>query len=282
MRVMLVWMVVLCGCAAKPQAALAQENPFEEFTSAWRDDGVWHDGKAECAVYDATRTIYGVERRYQAKLFTNKEYADAKTKTKSATPGAPGGGREAFKHHLREDVPTENYTYHFSTMVYVGASDLKSLKIDMGSQEDCGATFKQFVNHKGALTWHQSSYFPNEGHRSGEYAPPAGFVYQDALSLVLRGYPFDKPRDVQVMLMPDQTTTKWSPPEAKSAVISYAGRETLDLPIGSTDAHHLKVAGHNYWFAADPKLRHIMVQYSGPGGVTNKLRSVERRAYWLR
>lgn len=269
---------------------MAQEvvDPFASFTRVWRDDPVWHDGKAECAVYDAVRVIYGEPRAYQARLYTNKEMADPVTKTKSSD----SRGREVFKHHLREDAATENYAYHFSTMVYVGAADLKSLKIDIGSQEDCGATFKQFVNHAGTLQWHQFSYFPDEGHCSGSYSPPANLAYHNALSLVLRGYPFDEPREVEIALVADQTSNRLTPAEPLpgAGTIRYVGREALVLPVGTVDAHHLRVTAgqqtHDYWFAARGEGGaglaglHIMVQYEGPGGLSYKLRGVDRRAYW--
>lgn len=288
--------IVLClvtTACAQPQPQAPADSPFRDFTSEWRDDRVWFDGKAECAVYDAVRVIYGKERKYQAKLFTNKEYASAESKTKSAT----NKGRAVFKHHLREDAPTENYTYHFSTMVYVGTSDLKSLKIDMGSQEDCGATFKQFINHAGTLNWAQFSYFPDEGRKEGSYEPSNDLAYQDALSLVLRGYPFDEPRDVQVSLVPDQTNTHLTEARPLRAYITYVGKELVDLPVGKRAAHHLRVhydevepgVVHtgvpkmmHYWFDAGDDLRHILVKYSDDGGHTLELRSVERRAYWER
>jgi hypothetical protein len=272
-------LAVLLACLLAP-AACGQEaaEPFDAFTRAWRNDRVWYDGQAECAVYDATRTIYGQPRHYQARLFTNKEYADPETKTKSAS----NRGREVFKHHVRDDIATPNYDYHFSTMVYVGTSDLKSLKIDMGSQEDCGTTFKQFVNHAGTLSWEQFSYFPDEGHRRGSYAPPGNLVFHDALSVVLRGYPFDQPRDIDLMVIEDQTTTHLSDATPKAMTLSYIGRETLDLPIGQMPAHHLRIGAHDYWFAADPALQHVMVRYEGPNAMSYRLAQVERRAYWER
>lgn len=276
-------------CAVIAQAnSLSADNPFDQFTRDWRDDPVWHDGKAEVAVYDATRTIYGVQRTYQARLYTNKEHADPNTKTKDPT----GKGRAVFKHHLRQDVPTENYTYHYSTMCYVGVDDLKSLKLDMSSQEDCGATFKQFVNHAGVCQWHQFSYFPNEGHISGSYHTPKNFAMHDALSLILRGYPFQNPpRALKLALLRDQTTTKHSPGGFGNgiAIVEMVGMESLDLPIGKVDSYHLKLTlaptgSEHYWFAADASAPwlHVMVQYEGPGGTTYKLRSLERRAYWKR
>ncbi|MFW6060555.1 MAG: hypothetical protein ACODAQ_10255 [Phycisphaeraceae bacterium] len=272
--------------------AAAQDDPYERFTTDWRRNAIWDDGKAECAVYAATREIYGQSRQYTARLFTNTEHASPETFTKSAN----GTGRHVFKHHLREDIPTEKYSYHYSTMAYVGVDDLKSLKLDMGSQEDCGATFKQYVNHAGEMRWRQFSYFPNEGHKAGEAQPPANFAFQDALSLVLRGYPFDAPPEepIELALLADQTSNKWSPTFLFPTRLSYVGRETLELPIGEVAVYHLRVVEpiknttreHDYWFAAEgdhvedaPGL-HIMVRYEGPNGQTYQLREVRRCAYW--
>lgn len=270
-----------------------ESDPFASFTRAWREDPVWHDGQAELAVYEATRDIYGQSRRYAARMYTNKELADKQTKTKSAT----GRGREVFKHHLREDITTQHYTIHYSTMCYVGTTDLKSLKIDMGSQEDCGATFKQFVNHAGICQWHQFSYFPNEGRRSGQYPPTKSFVFQDALSLVLRGYPFDAPMDLSLMVVPDQTSNLTTRPRPQAGTVKYVGFETLKLPVGQVDAHHVtfnynlgvvlqggegKPPIHHYWFAAEQSAPWlcVMVRYEGPEGTSYKLREHRRWAYW--
>jgi len=266
----------------------AEAGPFDSFTRDWRDDPVWYDGLAECAVYDATRTIYGKQRHYTARIFTNKERASLETFTKSAD-GSGGTGREVFKFHVRDDIPTENYTYHYSTMAYVGADDLKSLKLDMGSQEDCGATFKQYINHAGTLTWDQHSYFPNEGARSGELTPKKYFAFQNALPLILRGYPFDDPpKTLELQLLRDQTDTHLTLPNELAtgvAVVQYRGLDRLGIPDEASEAHHLVLfiapdREAHYWFAADPELRHVMVRYDNADGYSYVLKSVERRAYW--
>jgi len=276
-----------------PSSAVAQTepadavSPFAEFTRDWRDDRAWYDGNAEIAEYQATRTIYGQPRAYQATIMTNKELADPVTKTKAAT----NAGREVFKHHTREDIPTEKYDYHFSTMVYVGTSDLKSLKIDMGSQEDCGATFKQFVNHAGQLRWHQHSYFPNQGTTQGYRTPLATLVFQDALSVVLRGYPFENPQPFLIHLIEDQTTNKWSSTAALPYTITYRGLETIDVPMGAIEAHRLTLSPleddgkhpvMDYWFdqRQEAPWLGVMIQHRGPHGVTYKIESLRREAYW--
>jgi hypothetical protein len=288
---LIVCLVLTLSPAAGAVAQAADADPFAGFTRAWRDDPVWHDGQAECAVYDATRTVYGKPRAYTARIFINKENASPKTFTKSAdvSGGSGGSGRAVFKLHVRDDVPTENYTYHFSTMAYVGTEDLKSLKLDMGSQEDCGATFKQYVNHAGTLRWNQHSYFPDEGERSGELKPGKPFAFQDALPVILRGYPFNNPpRTLELQLLRDQTDNHLTLPNELAggvAIVQYRGEETLDLPAGKIDAHHLVLWlapdwEEHYWFAADPQLRHLLVRYEGAHGVSYRLKRVERRAYW--
>ena len=280
-------LIVLAACGSA-----ADTDPFALFTTQWRDDPIWNDGKAEYCLYDATRTIYGKPRHYQARLFTNKELADPVTKTKSAD----NRGRVAFKHHMRDDISTENYSYHYSTMCYVGVTDLKSLKLDMGAQEDCGTSFKQYVNHAGQCDWRQSTYFPKEGFRSGTYRPSRDFVFQDALSLVLRGFPFeDPPRSLALKMLADQTTNRWTVSSATPVTIRYLGRETLDLPVGTVEAYRLRVSttgkgstgaaiSHEYWFSASgqPPWLHVMVQYTGPNGISYKLREHKRWAYWKR
>lgn len=282
------------------RATEGADNPLAAFTRSWRDDPIWYDGQAEVAIYDATRTIYGTARCYTARLYTNKEHASAETFTKSPEVGQPPA-RAVFKHHLREDIPTVNYNYHFSTMCYVGTDDLKSLKLDLGSQEDCGATFKQYINHAGKLTWSQFSYFPNQGRREGAYRSSPNLAFHDALSLILRGYPFDNPPPpLNLDILRDQTTNKHSSSEPEPVRVGYQDKETLDLPIGQIVAHHLvlhrtirsttrdpnNVATYteDYWFAADPALLHVMVQYRNRSGrkITYKLRSLQRRAYWRR
>lgn len=274
-------------------ALAADEDPFKRFTRRWRQDPIWRDGKAEMAVYNAIRTIYCKPRRYTARLYTNTEYASAVTKTKAAD----NKGRLVFKHHLRQDITTENYTYHYSTMCYLGVKDLKSLKLDMGSQEDCGASFKQFVNHAGICRWESFGYFPNEGHRSGSYQPPANYAFLNGLSLLLRGYPFDDPAPISVQLLPDQISNRQSTFEPVPSQVRYVGRVELELPIGKVDAHHLKVEAdpsapgsligeHDFWFAARGAADangtglHLMVQYEGPDGAVMKLRQVRHWKYW--
>jgi hypothetical protein len=253
-------------------------------TGGWRDDPVWHDGLAEKCVYEATRTIYGKERRYLARVYTDRERADPRTTVKTDAKD----GVEVFKHHWSEIVPTENYDYRFSTMTYMRADDLAPFKLSASTQEDCGASFKELWREKDRLRWWDSVYFPGTGRREGWIDRDAALF--DALTLVLRDFPFDAPVERALRVVPTQKDThqgSWAPVERR---IRYAGRSTQELPIGTLDAHELDLVAPDgtiearYWFDAEtaaPRL-HVLVRYEGPAGVTYRLKSLERTAYWDR
>ncbi|MEM0914565.1 MAG: hypothetical protein AAGK09_08130 [Planctomycetota bacterium] len=256
---------------------------------SWANDPVWYDGQAEIALYDATRRIYGQDRPYTAQIMVNKERMSHNTFTKSAT----NAGVEVFKFHTRdEDIPTPKYDYNFSTMVYVTTDGLAPVKLDMGSQEDCGASFKLMGVWDGALKWLQYSYFPSEGLRQDKAELDQPTTWLDALPLQLRGYPFDAPLEpTTIAVVPEQTTTKWSPVRPDTYVLEYAGRATVDLPIGEIDAHKLvlRFAGPTrerrpditMHFHADPATQHVLVAYDDPHiGQTYRLKSLTRDAYW--
>jgi hypothetical protein len=273
----------------------------------WRDDPVWRDGLAEVASYAATRTIYGLERRYAALAYTDLEEVDPRTTCKAVDP-APSGAFGAFKHHWSERAPTESYDYDFSTSLYLRADDLASYKLTVGTQEDCGASFKQCVAGPRGLDWWESTYFPGAGTRSGCLVGP-DVRFEDELTLLLRDFPFDHPpTDVQgklaptfgVRLVPSQKDTRSVAWDALECLLVRGPKSTLELPIGAVEAWQVDLivvadleaarAGGDvpvrarYWLAADgkPPWLHVLVRYEGPGGVSYELQSLERRAYWLR
>jgi hypothetical protein len=265
-------------------AALLLAAPAIAATGSWRDDPIWHDGLAEKCVYEATRTIYGTERRYLARAYTDRERADPRTTVKTEA----ADGVEVFKHHWSEIVPTENYDYRFSTMAFVRADDLATFKLTASTQEDCGASFKELWREKDRFRWADSVYFPGSGRREGWIHREV--VLFDALPLVLRDFPFDAPEEKRVHVLPSQKDTHQTSFEPVERKIRYAGKSVQELPIGAVEAHELELSTPEgaiearFWFAADtsaPRL-HALVRYEGPQGVTYRLASQERKAYWDR
>jgi len=274
------------ACRGGGSAAAAERAvPWTVRDQSWRTDAVWYDGQAEKAVYDAQRTIYGKERAYTATAYTDKERVDPATTVKSAGDQ----GLEVFKHHWSERAPTERYDYDFSTSTYTLCDDLAPYKLSAATQEDCGASFKEVWRAAGGgFEYLESVYLPGTGRRSGSL--PGGAHFADALTLFLRDYPFDAPQKVSLRLVPSQRDNRRRPFEPQAFTAEHAGRETLDLPAGRVDAHHLSVraddgsAAYDPWFAADgaaPWL-HVLVAYADHDGTRFELRSLERTAYWQR
>lgn len=260
----------------------------------WRTDPAWYEGKAEWALYDATRIIYGEPRTYEATIFTNKQHMDPATTTKASDWQRPGNV-EVFKHNLSEMIPTENYTYRFLTTAFIRTDNLGLFKLIASTQEDCGATYKDFTTtNDGRVQAVQFSYFPDEGRSTTTYAMGDRFAAHDALSLTLRDFPFSTAKEGDtrtIELLADQTDTHATPLKPARATVRYAGPETLNLPIGEVRAHHLIVTHDeiggmtesHYWFADDAEnMRRIMVRYEGPWGVEYRLKQLDWWAYWDR
>ncbi len=264
--------------------ALLTLFPLAVPAESWRTDRTWNDGLAEKCVYAATRTIYGVERKYEAIAYTNKEHVDPERTVKVDGQG----GVEVFKHHWSERVPTEKYDYDFSTMTYTRADDLSAWKLTAATQEDCGASFKEIWRDGSELRWLESTYFPGGGRREGRLESDAAFF--DALTLTLRGYDFERQGDQTLSVLPSQKDTHAVSFVAERRTVRYVGASELDLPIGKVRAHELSLALPNgdvearYWFAAEGQAPwlHALVRYEGPQGVTYRLKSHDRLAYWKR
>jgi len=285
--------------AQRPSAATAPApsaaGPFGSVTHHLSQDAAWRDGLTEFATYEVTRIIDGKPRTSIARVTTRMGFADPVTKTISAAADPVAAGhREVFIQHTREEVPggDDSAARSQSLTAFVGTQDMKSLKIDFVSHDDRGATFKQFVNHKGTLTWSQYSSRPGEGPKSGNYTPPANLVFFNALPLMLRGFPFHNANPTyKVQLLPDQTADKLTAADPQPAVLIGTSGQVLDLPIGKVEALSVilmpegkdsdtQSQRQEYWFAAEgkPPMLHVMVQYTGADGTVYKLKSLKRKA----
>ncbi|MEX1024231.1 MAG: hypothetical protein WD226_04055 [Planctomycetota bacterium] len=273
--------VVGCGALGDPGPPV-RAVPWEARATGWLDDPVWYDGLAEVAVYDGTRTIYGLERRFPATIYTNKQRIDPGTTVK-----AESGGIECFKQHTSERVPTENYDYDFSTATFVTSDGLALVKLTASSQDDCGASFRHLWPRTGVeYRFWESVYFPGTGMRTATIAGP--LIAYDALPLVLRDWPSELER-ATLRVVPSQKHAQRQAFEPRAMTVVNAGEEVLDVPAGAITCRRLLLQADgatlaSYWFAVDgsaPWL-HALVAHTGPEGVSYRLRSLERRAYWER
>ena len=275
------------GCSSAG-ASVAEPLPWSTGAEGWRTDDAWYDGKAEKCLYEATDRIYGLDRSYVARAYTNKQQMDPRSTTKAS--GRAAAPVECFKHHWSERVPTENYDYDYSTASFVRTADLAPFKLTAATQEDCGASFKQIWRVDEELAWLSSVYFPDAGLDRDRV--DADVVFQDALSIVLRDLPFAElapGKRYDLRLVPSQRSTRSTAVEPVQAQLTFEGSETLDVPAGSIPTHRVvvRLEGRreplSFWFAADgtaPWL-HALVAYED-GQRSYRLRSLERTAYWER
>lgn len=278
---------LVAGCRGTSTQTSIHASFAPATLDAWTRDAIWNDGRAEKCVYEATRTIYGIERRYLAIAYTNKEHVDPKTTCKSDAVD----GLEVFKHHWSELVPTEKYDYRFSTMSYHAVATGLPFKLTVSTQEDCGASFKECWKSGETHVWWDSVYFPGAGRRAGRLPDDRKFEFTDALPIALRlRLPQPAGAEFELALVPPQKDTHQASWDLVTRRVRSTGRSTQELPIGRIEADGFEVLDENgtvlerYWFAADeaaPRLR-AMVRYEGPGGVTYRLKSHERTAYWKR
>jgi hypothetical protein len=257
--------------------------------SDWRDDPVWHEGKAEWAVYESERVIYDKVRQHETVIFTNKEHVDPATTTKAENWRKPGMV-EMFKFSVSRIIPTENYDYRYLSSGYVRTDTLAPYKLMTSSQEHCGTTFRQFTADDGRVNAVYFGYFPGEGESGASFQRTPNLAFHDLLALTLRDYPFDdsaRPR-LELMLVPTQESNQRTTLAPSPATVENLGRETIDVPFGRIDTHRLRVrhaedggvTESHFWFAADSRHRRVMVQYRGPHGVTMRLKRLDWWAYW--
>ncbi|MCX5659301.1 MAG: hypothetical protein NTW19_06205 [Planctomycetota bacterium] len=277
-----------------PPPAGALQNFTRDFPNA-----AWMRGSAEAIDYDiVVSTKERDPKKYVAHVVIDKQFADAVTRTRAADPAVPGL-RPVLTYRLTADVladaPTDDKPQHLSLLCYVGQSDLKSLKIDMTRDTPAGPAFKQWVNHKGTLDWHEFVPAPGQGLRDGKAAPPVDMAFLDTLPLVLRGLPFGKPVDLRLPVLAGQAEAKLTSIEpVVMRVVSTGKAETITVGTSQMQAYRVDLfapeeadakaaptaepnaeprPSHRFWFAAQPEMENVMVRHIGPDGAETTLKS---------
>ena len=251
------------------------------FADAWKADPIWHDGMVEKATYSANRVIYGKPRAYEAIFFTNKEQHDTKTWTKA---DKSTDTVEVFKHNQIEVIPTPNYDYKYTTTSHLTVDGLALTRLDMGSQEFCGTSFKQYELSRSPRTGDSYKYFgfsymPDSGRVEKSVASPDSkipLVAVNSLPVWLRDYDFAAKPTLTIAVLPDQKSTRLSAADPVPAQIKYvteeSGSHKLEVIINGN------LAG-TYWFATDRQ--HVMTKFVGADGQqTYELKAQTRTNYW--
>jgi hypothetical protein len=223
--------------ATQPAPAAAEAPALD--TKNWRVATRWQLA-VERAVYSPqifTRARGTSEEEFVFQ--TSEEVVDARAKNLVVNPFRENRISVA-KLVTFKTSDAEHTTQH--TLVLLAASDFTPLRLDVTSADLSGDTFKQFINQHGRLDWHQFSCMPDEGHKTGSSPAAKSLVFENALPLMLRAYPFEGDhRPMKVLLLPDQAAAGFTPVEPVPATIAYEGTEDIDIANGLANLRPLNV-----------------------------------------
>ncbi|NEU08368.1 hypothetical protein GZH53_08615 [Flavihumibacter sp. R14] len=271
-----IFMLLIFAACNTSERKAASENTFEHiekhFDLGWADSSYWDDGKAEVAVYNASRRIYKKDRSFEATLVTVAEEFNIRSNVKTDDYSRKDLFR-VIKYHAFARIPTDNYPYHFSTSIFLKRENPLSLhKMTSSSQEWCGNTFKEFNNKGGSLSLQFSSYWDNEGSGSRELEPDA--LFEDQLGYTLRSLRFKSGLRFQAKVLNTQVSNKVGTPAYYNADFAVSESDSTFILTVSLD----KNKENRYEFRkAYPN---ILIRQTTWDGRNLSILKVSRYAYW--
>lgn len=274
------WILFLLALAAGPSPA-----------ASWSLDPSWDDGRAEVARYDARRLVYGRERRFETVILTVKEEMDTRTGVKADPPHDGRSLVTVLKSNMLSSIPTENYTYHYMTSVFVRRDDPLSLvKLSQSSQEWCGTTYKEVVTWDGPPRLVRHSYFDGQGDDTVGFPIGRDVLPEEQLLVAVRGLRLDAGQEVALQLY-DTLVTHTAPVPALRAVRARGTAPApFETPAGTFSARRVEILDGppaapgtillSLWVEEAP--RAALLALEAADGRSLRLKSIERRDYWSR
>ena len=213
--ILLILIFAACNTSENTGTVSGSQNIEKHFNLAWADSSYWDDGKAEVAIYSATRNIYRKDRNFESTLVTVAEEFNRRNNVKTDDYSRKDLFR-VMKYHAFARIPTDNYPYHFSTSIFLRRENPLLLhKMTSSSQEWCGNTFKEFNADGKSLKLQFSSYWDNEGSGSEEFDNDA--LFEDQLGYTLRSLRFKNGLRFKVKMLNTQISNKVGTPKFYTA-----------------------------------------------------------------
>jgi len=272
-------------------ALLAPGGSSIPIDRSWGAAPIWDDGLAEVAVYDASRTVYGVSRRFETVMLTVKEDMDRASGVKADPPYQDRDLVTVLKMNLISRIDTENYPYNYMTSVFVERGDPRVLlKEAQSSQEWCGTTYKEIVAFDGReprMIHH--SYIDGQGDGARRLAIGPSALTEEQLLLLIRSVTVPPSETETIGVYDSIVTNGGSAPALRILRLQFAGQETLETPAGRFEATRLDLrAGTtddgpptmSFWI--ENAERRALLRFESDDGRGLLLRSIGRRAYWKR
>lgn len=242
------------------------------FDLAWADSSYWDDGKAEVAIYQGNRNIYGKDRSFETTHVTVAEQFNKQFNVKTDDYSRNDLFR-IVKYHAFARIPTDNYPYHFSTSIFIRRDNPLLLhKMTSSSQEWCGNTFKEFNNDGRTINFQFSSYWDNEGSGANELEN-AGF-FEDQLGYTLRSLHFKDGLQFKSKVLNTQVSNKVGTPVFYNAEFNVSENDTtflvrVALAAGKENSYEFRKVYPN-----------VMIRQSTWDKRNLRLLKVSRYAYW--
>lgn len=259
-------------------ASLASVIP-DVFDESWAGGSYWEDGKAEVAIYEAQRFIYGRPRDFEYTFATVKETFNEEYKVKTDNYRRDDLF-DVMKLNMFARIPTENYPYHFLTSVFHLRDDPGSMyKMTHSSQEWCGNVFKSFLQSDQGFKYDWHSYWDNQG--DGSTSIKQEVLFEDALPYSLRSLKFEEGLNFTSNILRSEINSKAYAPKILKAEFNVAAEEIKDATgkaykCWKVEVNHQQSA--TYWFQAD--YPNTMIRMEHEDGRKLLLKSLKRWAYW--
>ena len=257
----------------------------EHFNADWAMHGLWDQGKAEVAQYQAQRIIYGKPRDFEYTFILVKETFNKEFKVKTDDYDRDDLF-EVMKINKFARIPTNNYPYHYMTSIFYQRGQPSTVyKLTNSSQEWCGTTAKYFLDEGRRYRFGYNSYWDGQG--VGETTVEGNIMFEDQLSHSLRALNFSDGLTFQQRVAESQVSSKATVPTIYDATFSVSVAESLSLPtdyvmndqVWKVSVQLDSAKTNEYWF--DSAYPNILLKQTTWDGQTLALKRHYMDDYWV-
>ncbi|MFY0606269.1 MAG: hypothetical protein JXR10_06110 [Cyclobacteriaceae bacterium] len=285
-KLIIIWSTILvissCGNDMRESAKVAESKDYINYD--WANNGLWDDGKAEVAKYQATRTVYGKSRSFEYVFVLVKEVFNEEFTVKT-DDYSRSDLYDVMKVNKFCRIPTKAYPYHYLTSVFYERGNPDRVhKLTNTSQEWCGNTAKSFIDEGNQYLFEYMSYWDGQGNGQAKVSDEPWF--EDQLSYTLRSLKFADGLNFEISLYPSQVSSKVTVPKAEKATIQVkklGEADMLDVDVSFADNPY-KVTVETpskttfYWF--NGSYPNLLLKMESSDGSSLTITDVERSAYW--
>ena len=242
----------------------------------WGKDGLWSDGRAEVAVYDAEAMVDGKARAFKEHLITLREEVRVAQKPV-----------RTFKLNQVQNWELENYPQSVLASVVVKEDAVERVvKMTVATQDWNGNTIKSYngdmEGNGGTLRWDVAG---TTEAGSADIAVEREDYFEEQLPLSLRARPFKDGFEKNVRLFDAQTGKTGGAPMVTEATLNVAAGATVRGRVGSIPCWTVTInrkggKTDTYWF--EKKYPNLLIKMETADGRKRMLAGRARWTFWDR